>query len=395
MKKQRVSRGICLICALAVLMSVGAYAQNAGGAGAKAKECLTVSPGDLLEIRIPADPMLSRAYNVAPNGKLYLPVLEDVDLPPFDTQGCNGVACTSCQLEQMISRELSKFYRDTTVTVERVSGTAVMIEDAVYISGVVNAPGMYRYEQDMRLLDVLLKAVVSTENADLANVTITHKIMDGHVEKPRVLDISGLLSGADYNNSSKNVILEKGDYIVIPRKAEPAKVKFMALGQIRALGMHALPVGSTMLDVFAEVGGTTDKAGVGRAYLIRMKTMKEMQEKNKKCPAGQEFDLSKIDKTKIDKELKSAAPPAINASEKIDATLADLGVSDKEENKVCVFAIHVDFKAIIDKLDFSQNITLENGDVFFVPESSKMSIMKAISDFSVLSYFKEMLKANY
>lgn len=296
-----------------------------------------IQAGDTIDVQIPASPLLSKQYQVADNGKIYFPVQEDISLGSIgvaDRDSICGRPCNAAELQAELQNRVDAVYKDdknnrkNRVTVDLVTYGSRK-EYSVYIYGLVNTQGMYRYTDKMTILDLIIKAGGAAEKADLSNIKI---FRGGAALEPK--NIRGLMDGSDF---TQNFQLMSGDYVAIPRYPDTLKdIRVLALGYVSQVGAIVLPVGSRVLDVLASSQGAKGRAGVGRAYIIR--------------PSA---------------DGNSAVP------------------------------IHVDIKALINRLDMSQNQVLQNGDIFYVPESEGVDIMSTINNLSAVTFFKTLIKNGY
>lgn len=228
----------------------------AGAAGEETKERERVlHAGDSIQVRIPAEPDLSGEYRILSNGKFYFPVLEDLDFGAVTADGK-----TIAEVEEEIRKRLNKYYADDSVTVDLIAMEARPGE-AISIFGMVESPGLLRYEEGLKLLDLLMKA------GSIKGTPNLHRVSLYRDDKVTYLDISDLVQGRDFSN---NIKLKEGDIIVIPSAVEYTKVRVAVLGQVAEPGSYVVPEGSLALDAIAEAGGTFGRAAVGKTIVIRM-----------------------------------------------------------------------------------------------------------------------------
>lgn len=319
-KERLMIRPASISVLLAAVVCLSISFPGVSRAASEKNEHLIINSGDMLDIRFPSAPQMSRQYPVGQNGAIYFPVLEDVNLGGFYVAGPDKqCSCTVEELTQILEKKLGEFYQPdrTMVEIDLVSMN-LRVEQTVYLMGEVMAPGAIRHFDGMKMIDVLVRGARINEKADTKIVRINR----GGVNLP-AMDITGMVDGTDF---SQNVAVFPGDIIIVPPKSI-TELKVIALGSIAGVGSFTMPVGSRALDLFAKVGGGNGRAGVGRAYIIRM-----------------------------------------------------------VDNKAT--AITLDFKALINRLDLSQNIELQHEDIFFVPESKGVDLAKVLSSLTMMNFVK-------
>ncbi len=145
-------------------------------------------------------------------------------------------------------------------------------------------------------------------------------------EPIRYIDIRGLVNGTDLTN---NIALRPGDYLIVPKQIPSMKMKVIVLGRVGSPGTTFVPEGTQLLDLIARVGGTQGRAAISKTYIIRV-----------------------VDGNPI--------------------------------------AIHADLKALLSRMDLKENIEIKDGDIVFVPESSKIDISKIISNLVQLDILRNL-----
>ncbi|MEW5944671.1 MAG: polysaccharide biosynthesis/export family protein [bacterium] len=276
--------------------------------------------GDRIYVRIPGEPQLSDEYLIRPNGKIFLPVLEDgLDLGSVAVEGL-----TPSEAAERIAEVLKPYFTDTTVSVELALAGA-RFGAAVSVYGLVLRPSTIPYEEGMRLLDALTYVGGTSPNANLKKLTLYR---GGETTS---YDVNDLVQGRDFTN---NFTLEEGDYIIVPSTVEQTNMKIIVLGQVAEPGSFYLPEGSHILDAIAEAGGTIGRAAVGRTFIIRVENGKPV-------------------------------------------------------------VIHTDLKGIINRAQTPENVFLQNGDVLFIPETSRPDVMGVVDDIISLNLLKNIIKDEF
>ncbi|MCD4754746.1 MAG: polysaccharide biosynthesis/export family protein [Deltaproteobacteria bacterium] len=156
-----------------------------------------IGPTDILEIHVWREPDLSRTIPVRPDGKITLPLLNDVQ--------ASGL--TSLELKAEIEKGLDKFVESPTVSV----AVQEIHSKNIFVLGQVVSPGGYPLQQDLTVLQALSLAGGLAEWADQGNVVI---LRNENGKQSRIK--------FDYKNISKgkylekNIVLKPGDTIIVP-----------------------------------------------------------------------------------------------------------------------------------------------------------------------------------
>ncbi len=174
-----------------------ATAQPVGTSGASASpRAATTSadyrlvPGDKLRIEVYKDPQLSQSVQVRPDGKITLPLANDI----------TAAGHTPAELRDSIVSSLKTYMANPTVTVMVVETVAPM----VYVMGEVNAAGPLPLNGKMDVLQALATAKGFKDFADTKNILIRRGTQ---------------LIRFNYNEAVKGrgapVFLQPGDTIVV------------------------------------------------------------------------------------------------------------------------------------------------------------------------------------
>lgn len=175
-----------------------------------------LSPGDLVEIIVGSDEMLSRSYKVSQDGTLRLP-----NLPPVRAEGRSVEAIEAAITERLASSQLYTVPPPVSVRVTDTAGARVWISGAVFEPGVAIVGGTAGKDADAarqkalgwtaegrRLSRALQSAGGVRPDADVAHV----KIKRG--SRSMVVDVRPALAGRPFSD----VILLNGDQIDVPSR---------------------------------------------------------------------------------------------------------------------------------------------------------------------------------
>ncbi|MFS1412906.1 SLBB domain-containing protein [Vibrio sp. 10N.286.49.B1] len=159
---------------------------------------------------------------------------------------------------------------------------------SIYVFGQVNAPGRYRFTNEMHFLDILSAADGPTKDADIHNIRVTHR--DKTYAKVSKLNLSLYFETGDETILPS---VRPGDTIYLPEKDKnwldtPKEETIRVLGAVNNPGRYSFNDNMTILDILAEAGGPSDKAYMEKISVVNMS-----------CCQGQArtFDLVSFSKT--------------------------------------------------------------------------------------------------
>lgn len=204
-----------LLAAAAVLMSGMAFAQDLPPAAITAAEAAAapavtaretalvddandyrIGPEDLLDISVWKNPELSRTVPVRPDGKVSLPLVNDIQAA--------GLTPTALR-EQLIAR-LSEFIPapEVAVIVREVHSVKVAVV------GSVKTPGRYELKSTATVLELLALAQGLTDFASRDRIVILRQV---NGESTRIPFNYRKVAAGD---EQENLIVQPGDIILVP-----------------------------------------------------------------------------------------------------------------------------------------------------------------------------------
>lgn len=161
-----------------------------------------ISALDTLNILVWRNPELSSTVTVRPDGRISVPLVEDVP----------AAGRTPGDLAREVETALAKYIKEPVVTV-MVGGFQGVNASQVRIAGEVPRPQAVQYRPDMTLLDLVLQAGGISDFAD-GNGTVLVRGAEGG--KQYGVRLKDLLKRADI---SANVPVIPGDIVIVPQSA--------------------------------------------------------------------------------------------------------------------------------------------------------------------------------
>jgi len=175
----------------------GAKAANAAQAPAPATTDARykIGPQDVLRIDVWKETEISRTSPVRPDGKISLPLLNDVQ----------AAGLTPMELANVITEGLKKFINNPQVTVS----VSEINSRRVYVTGEVNKPGAYPLLPNMTALQLVSSAGGFTQFARLKSMYVLRAENGKQVKHP--FKYKEVLNG-----NAEDIPLQPGDTIVVP-----------------------------------------------------------------------------------------------------------------------------------------------------------------------------------
>jgi polysaccharide biosynthesis/export protein len=156
-----------------------------------------IGPEDLLTIDVWKEKELSGPVPVRPDGKISLPLLNDVQ----------AAGLTPMQLMTSLTEKLKKYVSDPTVTV-----TVTTINSRkVYILGEVTRPGAFPLVPDMTILQALTTAGGPTPYARTSKIYVLRS--QNGVQNKLAFNYKQVVRGG---SPEQNILLKSGDTVVVP-----------------------------------------------------------------------------------------------------------------------------------------------------------------------------------
>lgn len=160
-----------------------------------------IGPGDTVSLIVWRNPELSTSVPVRPDGKITVPLVED--LP--------AMGKNSTQLARDIEKSLAKYIRDPIVTVIVTSFVGPYSEQ-IRVVGEASKPQALPYRQNMTLLDVMITVGGITDFASGNKAVLVRTNKD--TRKQYSVRLHDLLKRGDV---TANVEMLPGDVLIIPQ----------------------------------------------------------------------------------------------------------------------------------------------------------------------------------
>jgi len=156
-----------------------------------------IGQGDVLEVFIWRNEQLSRQVSVTPDGKISLPLVQDI----------HAEGLTRLQLKDRITEKLSGYIDNprVTVIVDQINSYKVTV------LGRVVRPGVYPITGKTTLMEAVSMAGGFTEWAKTRKISVIRQ--DAEKEGTIRVNYRKIASGAD---PSQNIVLHRGDTVIVP-----------------------------------------------------------------------------------------------------------------------------------------------------------------------------------
>ena len=156
-----------------------------------------IGQDDVLDINVWKEPDVSRQVPVRPDGKISLPLLNDVQ--------ASGL--TPMQLQSQLSEKLKKFLTEPQVT---VIVTAINSR-RVYLMGEINRPGAIPLVPNMTVLQAISSAGGLTQFANSSKIQILRT--ENGKQATYLFNYRDVVRGV---KTEQNIFLKPGDSLVVP-----------------------------------------------------------------------------------------------------------------------------------------------------------------------------------
>ena len=156
-----------------------------------------IGPEDVLDINVWKEPDMTRIVPVRPDGKISLPLINDVQ----------AAGSTPQQLAGAVKEKLRKFLTDPQVTVI----VTQINSQRIYVMGEVLRAGAFPLIPGMTVLQALANAGGFTTFANVKKIHVLRTVNGKRAEMP--FNYREVLNGG---SEEQNIKLEPGDTVVVP-----------------------------------------------------------------------------------------------------------------------------------------------------------------------------------
>jgi len=212
----------------------------------------------------------------------------------------------------------------------------------VYIHGEVKRPGKYPLEENLHVLDLILKAGNLTRSAYILECEVA-KIDPKAPPRFRKINLHEIFNNP---NSENNILLDEDDRLFIRQIPEwEVGLTVEIKGEVQFPGTYAITKDSTTLsDILEKAGGFTDEALIRDAALIR---------KSSKMAVDIEYE-----------RLKQLSRDQMSKSEYQYLVM--------KENTQDIGQVVIDFYKLCILNDKREDVILEDGDIINIPKAPKV-----------------------
>ncbi len=208
-----------------------------------------LSPGDEIDIYVEGEDYLNGTYKIDDEGEITFPILNKISM--------DGL--TVSQAKDKIEKLLEKDYFKTGVNIS--ANITKFHKRKVVISGEVNKPGSYEFEEEknLTLAELISLAGGPTEKACMNAATII-RMENGKSETLKV-------KAADIMDAKeKDIALRPGDRVNIPR------ANVIVMGEVANPGQYSFGDTNkmTLLGAVSMAGGFTRIAAIDNVKVIRV-----------------------------------------------------------------------------------------------------------------------------
>jgi polysaccharide export outer membrane protein len=210
---EKMIKGLYALAIVSLLVSIPTWAQQEGATqtsqpdsqsaaapaqrGATSDPNYVIGPQDVIDVNVWKEPDISRTVPVRPDGKISLPLLNDVQ----------AAGITPAQLGNQITASLKKYVTNPQVT---VIVTAINSQ-RIYVLGEVTRPGAFPLLPGTTVLRGLSSAGGFTQFAKMKGIYVLRLENGKQVKYP--FNYKDVVGG---KHPEQDILLKAGDTIVVP-----------------------------------------------------------------------------------------------------------------------------------------------------------------------------------
>jgi polysaccharide export outer membrane protein len=191
---------VTLVTAMTVCPSAAALLQESAQAN-EPRPDYAIGPEDVLDIAVWNNTDISRTVPVRPDGKISLPLLNDVE----------AAGLTPAQLRDTIAKRLADYVSSPIVSVIVREIHSVKVT----VIGEVKTPGRYELRSQTTVLDVLAMAGGLSQYAARGRIVVLRR--DGGKVRELPYDLEKIMSRSGPKGApQENFCVQAGDIVVVP-----------------------------------------------------------------------------------------------------------------------------------------------------------------------------------
>ncbi len=263
-------------------------------------------------------------------------------------------------------------------------------KQVVRLAGAVKRPGAYGAYAGLTLKGLIsmaggLQPYAYMRDAELTRVTPTDK-------GPKTVKIHIDLENALKDGAANDIELKENDYIFVRTVPEWNLYRMVAIrGEVRFPGTYTIEKGETIYSLIERAGGFTDKAYLKGAVFTRS-SVRELQQKRL------DESIDRLEKEIMGSSITSMggalSPEDVKQNEAAMAQKKDLLAKMRAVRAMGRISISL---AALDKFKGSpSDLTLENGDSLYVPEtSSQVQVIGSVYNQTAFVYDKSSTVSGY
>ena len=333
-----------------------------------------VQPDDVLSITVIGFTDLTQPEVVVlQDGTITVPLLGSVTV-----QGLTPAA-----IQATLTKQWKKYVINPSVTVSLIKKHP----QYVTFSGWVLHPGTTDYRTNYHVIEALSEDGGALPTGDMSKVTVSNS----STQTKQILDLSHPETKA---GTDLDIILNPNDEVYVPELRD----EFSVVGEVKNPGSYPYKENMTVLDALTDVGGTLQDADLSDAKLMHDGNEGPIDldallrhgdlTKNIQLSAGDRITVPEGDRvyvygavqrpgyynfkpgdTVLDAMNAAGGPtPTYAPSAQPDLAKINLIRVDKAAKKATIHVI--DLQRFLNKGDLSQNVSLQPGDVLYVPTKS-------------------------
>jgi polysaccharide biosynthesis/export protein len=240
--------------------------QAAPDGASEGQRLYVVGPSDVLVITVYGQPQLTGKYTVEADGSFTFPLLGRVTVGGLSLRAIEG------DLRDRLARG---YLTDPQVSV----AVDQYRSQQVFVMGEVRQPGALPLAGAMTLIEAIARAGSTTDRAGgdvlvvrSGNDTLPEVHAAGHGEDSRNAQVIRVnLQGLQGGELSRNVVLQAGDTVFVPR----VETVFVS-GQVRSEGEYVIRNAMTVRQALALAGGVNERGSTRRIRIVRQVDGREL-----------------------------------------------------------------------------------------------------------------------